>query len=98
MAKRKLLMTLDEAREAFAVSAFDLATSLACDRNNAAPQDLESGKAPTGTIQTASERVDRVKTDEAPDVSRSAGGTSGSGGATSAAGGGGSGGASGSGR
>jgi hypothetical protein len=77
------------------------ASSPACDRKQAAPQDLESGKAPTGTIQTASDRVDRVKSDEAPDVTNAGGTTSGGGGATSApgmAGSGASGGAPGAGR
>ncbi|RYZ06899.1 MAG: hypothetical protein EOO73_13995 [Myxococcales bacterium] len=79
------------------------ASALGCDRNDAAPQDLESGKTPTGTIEPASDRVDRVKTDEAGEATSSAAGTKGAsgGGATtapSAAAGGGSGGAPGAGR
>lgn len=39
---------------------------LGCDRRGAAPQDLESGKAPTGTIEPARDRVDRTQADERP--------------------------------
>jgi hypothetical protein len=62
-----------------------LATSVACSRTNAAPEDLESGKTPTGTIDPGPDTPSRDRAAPTP-VSVAGGG--GGGGEAGVAGGG----------